>query len=492
MVCQPPDMAAIEDIGTMNDHYRGTRPQLKYTSNNPYSYSLPCIITLSDLSSREMGRLKIHISNKAIITGRGNLIVSLWSCMTMTTEWKDRRVLITGAGGFAGPYLARYLLDQGAAVHGLVRQPIISDPHKEKAVARGAPGMVPVIGDLDNPGSLKNAVEAAEPDVVFHLAAQSSVAKSFSDPIGTMQTNCIGTNNLLEAVRGGKQDPVVVFAGSSDEYGLVVSSPLQYEHLKKQYGIIFPEPDIPEVPILETNPLRPMSPYAVSKVFGDYLTRNYFHSYGVKTVVSRTFNHEGAGRGAMFVTTVIARQVAQLVAGETGSLSIGNVNAFRDWSHIDDVVRGYSILASQGVYGDVYNLGTMRTTSVLSYLLMSLEAAGFPVQQIEASNGGKVVKNPTEPDTTPMFGIPFQKTKLDRMLLSGEAEYLLEDEGITVRTSKGIIPVVFDPAKFRPAEVPILLADTRKIQKIGFNVSCSVEDIIRDQIAFFSDPAHRE
>ena len=92
-----------------------------------------------------------------------------------------------------------------------------------------------------------------------------------------------------------------------------------------------------------------------------------------------------------------------------------------------------------------------------------------------------------------MFGVPFRKTKLDRGLLSGDAEYLLEDGGITVMTTKGAtIPVVFDPAKFRPAEVPILLADTRKIKKIGFKVSCRVEDIIRDQIAFFSDPAHRE
>jgi GDP-D-mannose dehydratase len=97
-----------------------------------------------------------------------------------------------------------------------------------------------------------------------------------------------------------------------------------------------------------------------------------------------------------------------------------------------------------------------------------------------------------KPDTTPMFGIAFQKTKLDRMLLSGEVEYLLDDGGITIRTARGTIPVVFDPAKFRPAEVPILLADTRKIGKIGFRASCTVEDIIRDQIGFFSNPVQRK
>jgi GDPmannose 4,6-dehydratase len=410
----------------------------------------------------------------------------------MTTGWKDRRILITGAGGFAGPYLARHLLSKGAVVHGLVRKPQVSSQQQDIHRVRGTPGMVSVVGDLDNPGSLKDAMKSAEPEVVFHLAAQSSVARSFADPLGTMQTNCIGTNNLLEAVRNGNFDPVVVFAGSSDEYGLVVSSPLQYEHLKKQYGLIFPEPKIPEVPISETNPLRPMSPYAVSKVFGDHLTRNYFHSYGVKTVVSRTFNHEGAGRGVTFVTAAIAQQVAQLVAGEIASLSIGNVNAFRDWSHINDVVRGYCTLATQGVYGDVYNLGTMRTTSVLSYLLMSLEIAGFPVLRVEAAGGGKVIDYPTDTDSTPMYGVLFQKTKLDRMLLSGDAEYLLEDGGVTIRTSGRTIPVIFDPARFRPSEVPILLADIRKIEKIGFRVSCRVEDIIRDQLGFFSDPEQRK
>ncbi len=401
-------------------------------------------------------------------------------------------MLITGAGGFAGPYLARYLLDQGAIVHGLVRKPVRDENRNVLAGARGAPGMVQVIGDLDHPESLDHAMKTADPEVIFHLAAQSSVAKSFVDPVGTMQTNCIGTNHLLEAARRGTGDPVVVFAGSSDEYGLVVSSRQHLEQLKVQGGTIFPEPKIPEVPISETNPLRPMSPYAVSKVFGDHLTRNYFHSYGVKGIVSRTFNHEGAGRGVTFVTAAIAQQVAGLVTGRTSSLSIGNVNAFRDWSHIRDITSGYCTLATKGVYGDVYNLGTMRTTSVLSYLLMTLEAAGFPVRQIAASNGDKVIEDPTEPDTTPMFGIPFPKTKLDRILLSGEQEFRLEDGGINILTTKGTVPVFFDPEKFRPAEVPILLADTRKIGALGFCASCRVEDIIRDQLGFFLDPSNQE
>ena len=396
-------------------------------------------------------------------------------------------MLITGAGGFVGSYLTRYLLDHNACVFGLVRnQPETTKPgagnvHDETG------RMVCITGDIEDYQSLEQAINNSEPDYVFHLAAQSYVPRSFSDPLETARTNCIGTNNLLEAVRNSSGDPVVIFAGSSEEYGLVFSSTAQYNQLKEKYGSIFPEPDIPEIPIKETNPLRPMSPYAVSKVFGDHLTRNYFHTYGVKTVVSRAFNHEGAGRGLMFVTAVITRQVANLRKDKLSSIEIGNVNSFRDWSHVNDIVRGYAILAKRGRYGDVYNQGTMKTTSVLSYLLMSIEKAGYHISSIETFHGDKPVRGPQEPDDTPMFGIAFVKTKLDQIFLSGELEYSLKDEGIRVCTDRGTIPVRFDTTRFRPSEVPILLADIRKIQEIGFSPECTVEDIVRDQLAYFTE-----
>jgi GDPmannose 4,6-dehydratase len=396
-------------------------------------------------------------------------------------------VLITGAGGFVGSYLARYLLGHNACVFGLVRNKL-AVPMAGVGKGREETGhLTQITGDIEDYLSLKQAIKNSEPDYVFHLAAQSYVPRSFSDPLETARTNCIGTNNLLEAVRNGDCDPVVIFAGSSEEYGLVFNSNEQYVQLKEKYGSIFPEPQIPEIPIKETNPLRPMSPYAVSKVFGDHLTRNYFHTYGVKTVVSRAFNHEGAGRGLMFVTAVITRQVANLSKDPHSSIEIGNVNSFRDWSHINDIVRGYAILAKRGRYGDVYNQGTMKTTSVLSFILMSIEKAGYRVASVETFHGGKVVREPQEPDNTPIFGIAFEKTKLDQILLSGELEYTLQDEGIRVNTDRGTIPVRFDTARFRPSEVPILLADIRKIQEIGFSPECTVEDIVRDQLAYFKE-----
>jgi len=396
-------------------------------------------------------------------------------------------VLITGAGGFVGSYLARHLLDYKAHVFGLVRNKKTGPETGEEQKKDGNCIPTFISGDLEDHGSLENALKYSEPEFIFHLAAQSYVPRSFSDPLETARINCLGTNNLLEAVRNSSYDPVVIFAGSSEEYGLVFSSQEQYEQLKEKYGSIFPEPEIPEVPIKETNPLRPMSPYAVSKVFGDHLMRNYFHTYGVKTVVSRAFNHEGAGRGPLFVTAVITRQVADLRAHGRSPIVIGNVNSFRDWSHVYDIVRGYCILANRGRYGDVYNLGTMRTISVLSYILMSLEKSGYRISSIESSHGDKKVQDPQKPDNTPMFGITFKKTKLDQLFLSGDLEYTLRDEGIRVHTDQGIVPVRFDTSRFRPSEVPIILADIRKVQDIGFSPRCTVEDIICDQLDYFSN-----
>ena len=405
---------------------------------------------------------------------------------------KLNRVLITGISGFVGSYLAKELLDRGVEVYGLVRRR--ADGSKPKnLVERGIIDKVKLIeGDLTDITSLANALDESEPDVIFHLGAQSFVPRSFTHPIETFEINTIGTANLLEAVRLKDLDSIIVFAGSSEEYGLVISSEKQYERVKQKYRVIFPEPEkIPELPVREINPLRPMSPYAVSKVHGEYIMRNYYYVYGMKTIVSRGFNHEGAGRGIMFVTSQITCQVMQLKFGETDKIVIGNVNAFRDWSHVKDIVNGYILLAEKGKYGEVYNQGSMRTNSVLSYILLSLEQAGWKVEKIETMNGSKIVKNPTERDYSKMFGVKFEKTKVDKMMLEEEIEFTLEDKGIWVYTDNGKIPIVFDPKRFRPAEVPILLSDTTKIQELGFKIHYKLEDIIRDQLNYFISPQNR-
>ena len=302
-----------------------------------------------------------------------------------------------------------------------------------------------------------------------------------------MEINCLGTANLLEAVRSKELNPVIVFAGSSEEYGLTFVSDSQYQHALKKYGTIFPGPtSIPELPITETNPLRPMSPYAVSKVYGDYLMRNYHTCYGLKTIVSRAFNNEGAGRGKMFVTSAIARQVMQFKRGEINKLAIGNVNAFRDWSHVNDIVKGYCLLAEKGKHGDVYNQGSQRTNSVLSYALLTLECAGYAIGRLTTIKGKKTVETPTEPDSSEMFGLRFEKTKVDKLMLGDKLEFQLSDAGIAVLTDKGEITIEFDAERFRPAEVPIWLAGTAKIQELGLQMSYALKDIINDQLEYFS------
>lgn len=398
-------------------------------------------------------------------------------------DLSDKNILITGISGFVGSRMAKRLKDRGANVSGLMRRRADGKvPHNLLRLGLG--GAVSLLeGDLESISSIGSAITASDPDIIFHLAAQSFVPRSFVDPNETMLCNSWGTSNLLEAIRIKDVDSIVVFAGSSEEYGLVLSSEEQYKKALEKYGIIFPAPvQMPEVPISETNPLRPMSPYAVSKVYGDFLMRNYWNSYGVKTIISRAFNHEGAGRGNMFVTSVATSQAMKLKLGEQEAITIGNVNAFRDWSHVDDVIDGYLLLAKKGKWGDVYNQGSMRTNSVMSYLLMSLEEAGYPVSRIETLKGDKAISDPIEPDDSKIFGLNFEKTKIDGMMLRGEMEFLAEDGGVKAKAGEKEIKIIFNPERFRPAEVPILLSDTKKIEALGFKRKHTVRDIIRDQL----------
>jgi len=402
---------------------------------------------------------------------------------------KNKNIFITGISGFVGSHMAKHLLDEGASVFGLVRRKADGSLPQHLRYLGIDQGVRLLEGDIRDISSLAFALDQAKPDIIFHLAAQSYIPRSFSHPWETTETNCLGIVNLLDAVREKDLAPTIVFAGSSEEYGLVIVSQRQYEEVLNRYGTVFPEPEhVPEVPSTETNPLRPMSPYAVSKVFGDYIMRNYHSSYGMKTIVSRGFNHEGPGRGKMFVTSVITSQVMQLKRGEIDRITIGNVNAFRDWSHINDIVKGYCLLAEQGRPGEVYNQGSQRTNSVLSYLLLALESAGYAVSKIQTIKGNKVIDNPTELDDSQIFGLSFEKTKVDKQMLEGKLEFYPSDMGIAVTTDKGELTVEFDRERFRPAEVPILLSNTSKIRKLGFEIKHSLKDIINDQLNYYLDP----
>ncbi len=403
---------------------------------------------------------------------------------------KDMNVFITGVSGFAGSHIAKHVLNQAARVFGLIRRRADDSPPRNLKYLGIEADIELLEGDVRDISSIATALDRSKPDIIFHLAAQSFVPRSFSHPWETLDINFRGTVNLLEAVRAKDIDPVIIFAGSSEEYGLAIVSQQQYQEVLAKYGVIFPEPRrIPELPINEDSPLRPMSPYAVSKVSADYAMQNYHNAYGLRTIVSRAFNHEGAGRGKIFVTSAITSQIMKLKRGEVNKIIIGNVNAFRDWSHIDDIVRGYCLLAEKGEPGGVYIQGSQRTNSVLSYLLLALECAGYLVSSIETIDGSIRVEKPTEIDNAPVFGLTFEKTKVDRLMLEGALELQASNRGIIVNTQHGKIVVEFNQGQFRQADVPILLSNTSKIQKLGFQIKHSLKDIIADQLNYYLDPS---
>ncbi|TAN51735.1 MAG: SDR family oxidoreductase [Rhodospirillales bacterium] len=251
------------------------------------------------------------------------------------------RVLITGITGMVGSHLADYILaDQpGVEVHGLVRwrSPLDNIRHIQDKVRLH-------LGDLRDLNSLVTVLKDVRPERIFHLAAQSYVTVSFNSAADTLTCNVVGTANLMDAVRLSGLDPRIHICSSSEVYGQVLES---------------------ELPIRETNVLRPASPYAVSKVGEDMLAYQYFLSWGMKTIRTRMFTHTGPRRGAVFAESTFARQIAEIEAGiKTGPVKVGNLDSVRTIADVRDAVRAYWLLLEKCQAGEVYNIGGTRTVTV--------------------------------------------------------------------------------------------------------------------------------
>ena len=271
---------------------------------------------------------------------------------------QSERVLITGISGFVGSHLAEFLLEQGIEVHGTIRwrSKLDNIKHIQDKVRL-------IETDIKDAHSMQKTVEEVEPDYVFHLAAQSFVPTSWKAPSETVGTNILGTLNLFEAIRNSNADPRIQVAGSSEEYGKVL-------------------PD--ELPIKETNPLRPMSPYAVSKVATDLLGYQYHQSYGLKIVRTRAFNHTGPRRGEPFVTSNFAKQVAEIEKGlKEPVIHVGNLNAERDFTDVRDTVNAYWLSVHKCEFGEVYNIcsGVARKIQSVLDLLQNMSAVKIEVKQ---------------------------------------------------------------------------------------------------------------
>ena len=268
------------------------------------------------------------------------------------------KILITGISGFAGSHLAEYILEKGKhQVFGTIKwrsklDNIVGIQNKLKLFEC----------DVKDAFAVRTILAEVKPDYIFHLAAQSYVPFSWRAPVESMSTNVIGEINLFEAARELTPGARIHVAGSSEEYGMVY-------------------PD--EVPIKETNPLRPLSPYGVSKVAQDLLGYQYFKSYGLHIIRTRAFNHTGPRRGDVFVTSTFAKQIAMIEKNKKPAvMKVGNLEATRDFSDVRDVVRAYFLSLDKGEEGEVYNIASGKGYKIKEVLnrLTSLSKVKVEIQ----------------------------------------------------------------------------------------------------------------
>lgn len=267
------------------------------------------------------------------------------------------KALVTGISGFVGSHMAEFLLHQGVEVVGTIRNRSRMDhiSHLRKDIRLAE-------CELRDPFSVETLIGQEKPELIFHLAAQSFVPTSWNSPIDTIHNNVAGQVNLFEAVRRFELPAKIQIACSSEEYGQV-------------------EPE--ETPIRETNPLRPLSPYAISKVAQDYLGYQYFRSYGLHVVRTITFNHTGPRRGENFVTSNFAKQIVDIEQGRKAPvIHVGNLEAKRDFTDVRDVVRGYWLALEKGQPGENYNIasGTCYTIAEMLNTLLSFSNVDIEVQ----------------------------------------------------------------------------------------------------------------
>lgn len=300
--------------------------------------------------------------------------------------------------------MAELLLKEGHQVFSILRW-----RSRSEHIAHLRDKITLIEADLLDLKSLQDVIISVRPDYIFHLAAQSFVPTSWTSPAVTLETNAVGSCNLFEAVRSAQIDPVIQIACSSEEYGLVHED---------------------ELPIKETNPLRPLSPYAVSKLAMDYLGYQYFQSYGLKIIRTRGFNHEGPRRGEVFVTSTFAKQIALIEKGlQEPVIWTGDLSTRRDFTDVRDMVRGYLLAVQKGQPGEVYNI---------------------------CSGKAWVIKD---------------------ML-----EYL-----ISLSKVKGI-KVKRDPRRMRPSDVPILLGDNSKFVKAtGWKPKIKFEKTLKDTLNYWRE-----
>ena len=260
------------------------------------------------------------------------------------------RSLIIGGAGFVGEYLAKHLAALGQEVF------VTKIPAQQTAPAGTA------VYDLDilEQDRILEVLQEIQPDAVFHLAAQSSVAVSWSNPQMTADINIKGSVNVVEVLRRYEKHPRVLLFGSGEEYGQI---------------------RLQETPVCEENPLRPGNLYAVTKACQNMVGRIYAQAYGMDLIMVRPFNHIGPNQSPVFVAADFCRQAAQIEMGKKEPvIRVGNLSARRDFTDVRDVVRAYALLAEKGLAGETYNIGSGHAVAIREILTMILEQSAAQIR----------------------------------------------------------------------------------------------------------------
>ena len=299
------------------------------------------------------------------------------------------RALITGSEGFVGKYLRAELEANGYEVTGLDL----------------VPGEKTVTVNLLEPEAVDALLAELQPDTVFHLAGQADVGRSWKIPAKTVEINVVAAVNLMEALRKRCPESTLVLVGSSDEYGNL-----------REAG----------VSVSEETPVNPMTPYAISKIAQEQMGKAYARAYGMKICMTRSFNHGGAGQKPGFMIPDFASGIVRVERGEAEAVSVGNLASRRDFTHVEDVVRAYRLIAEKGKAGEVYNVGSGETHSAQEVLDRLIAMASCPV------------------------------------------------------------PVRQDPARMRPSDTPVICCDRSKLTRdTGWEPRLGLERILADTLAYY-------
>jgi GDP-4-dehydro-6-deoxy-D-mannose reductase len=267
--------------------------------------------------------------------------------------------------------------------------------------------------DLSDYGRVRELCARIRPDHVFHLAAQASVERAWLDPAATLVNNIVAQLSLLRAIAELRLEPRILIVGSADEYGAVREE---------------------DLPIDEETPLRPINPYAVSKIAQDYLGYQYYLSHGLQVVRVRPFGHIGPRQGPGFVVADFARQIARIEAGlQEPVMRVGNLSAQRDLTDVGDMVRGYYLALAKGKAGEVYNLGSGRAYAI-----------------------GEI---------------------LDKLL----------------GMSRVVVRVEIDASRLRPSDIPILVCDSRRFREdTEWRPERDISDTLREVLDYWRKRVREE